>query len=138
MIPEYGHFALILALCLAVLQSIVPLYGAIKGDAYTMALSRSLTVGQFTFENVEFVWEGLKTPHQVVHRQDDGAFHHAVNHQPMLLRINFGQARVIALEHDTRRRNNPLEICQWCKTDRCNAVGCQPVDGAALHVGFVL
>ncbi|MBL4827265.1 MAG: heme lyase CcmF/NrfE family subunit [Spongiibacteraceae bacterium] len=54
MIPEYGHFALILALCLALLQSVVPLVGAVKGNYQLMALSRSLAVGQFTFIAIAF------------------------------------------------------------------------------------
>ncbi|MEE8057597.1 MAG: heme lyase CcmF/NrfE family subunit [Pseudomonadales bacterium] len=54
MIPEYGHFALILALCLALLQSFVPLWGALRADHHWMALSRSLAVGQFTFIAIAF------------------------------------------------------------------------------------
>ncbi len=54
MIPEYGHFALIVALSLALLLSIVPLWGAIRGNYYLMALSRSLAVGQFTFIGIAF------------------------------------------------------------------------------------
>lgn len=55
MIPEYGHFALILALAFAILQAFVPLWGAIKGQHYFMALSRSLAAGQFTFLLISFV-----------------------------------------------------------------------------------
>ncbi len=55
MIPEYGHFALILALSLTLLQSFVPLWGALKSDRYLMALSRSLTAGQFLFTAIAFV-----------------------------------------------------------------------------------
>ena len=54
MIPEYGHFALIVALSLALLLSVVPLWGAIRGNNYLMALSRSLAVGQFTFIAIAF------------------------------------------------------------------------------------
>ncbi|WP_101760483.1 heme lyase CcmF/NrfE family subunit [Oceanicoccus sp. KOV_DT_Chl] len=55
MIPEYGHFALILALALALLQAAVPLWGAVSKNNYLMALSRSLAVGQFTFIAIAFV-----------------------------------------------------------------------------------
>lgn len=55
MIPEYGHFALILALGFALLQAIVPLWGCIKGNHYFMALSRSLAAGQFVFIAIAFV-----------------------------------------------------------------------------------
>ncbi len=54
MIPEYGHFALILALCLALLQSSLPMLGAINGNRQWMAMSRSLAAGQFTFVLVSF------------------------------------------------------------------------------------
>ena len=54
MIPEYGHFALILALCLALLQSGVPLWGALTGNHHMMAMSRSLAAGQFTFIAIAF------------------------------------------------------------------------------------
>ena len=54
MIPEYGHFALILALCLALLQSAVPLWGALTGNHHMMAISRSLAAGQFTFIAIAF------------------------------------------------------------------------------------
>lgn len=49
MIPEYGQFALILALCLAVLQAVVPMLGAITGNRQFMSLGRSLAAGQFVF-----------------------------------------------------------------------------------------
>jgi cytochrome c-type biogenesis protein CcmF len=47
MIVELGHFALILALCLAVAQSSVPLYGAARGHAGMMAVGQSAAVAQF-------------------------------------------------------------------------------------------
>ncbi len=49
MIPELGHFALILALCLAVTQAIVPLIGSYTRNNAWMAASRSLAWGQFVF-----------------------------------------------------------------------------------------
>ncbi len=47
MIPEIGHFALWLALGVALALGIVPLAGAQKGRADWMALARPLTVAQF-------------------------------------------------------------------------------------------
>ncbi len=47
MIVELGHYALILALCLAVLQSTVPLWGAARGNLAWMTLGRSTAVAQF-------------------------------------------------------------------------------------------
>jgi cytochrome c-type biogenesis protein CcmF len=47
MIIELGHFALILALCLAALQSTLPLYGASRNHAGLMAVGQSAAVAQF-------------------------------------------------------------------------------------------
>jgi cytochrome c-type biogenesis protein CcmF len=54
MIPELGHFALILALLLALLQGIVPLIGAQRGNATLMALARPAALGQFVFVATAF------------------------------------------------------------------------------------
>ncbi|MEM9209574.1 MAG: cytochrome c biogenesis protein CcsA, partial [Pseudomonadota bacterium] len=54
MIPELGHFALILALGLALAQGILPLVGAHRGDAALMALARPAALGQFGFVCVSF------------------------------------------------------------------------------------
>ena len=47
MITELGHFALILALCVALVQSTVPLLGAARGHATWMAVGRSAALVQF-------------------------------------------------------------------------------------------
>ncbi len=49
MIPELGHFALILALCLALAQGMLPLIGAQRGNLSLMALARPAAQGQFVF-----------------------------------------------------------------------------------------
>ncbi|HTQ33615.1 MAG TPA: heme lyase NrfEFG subunit NrfE, partial [Stellaceae bacterium] len=49
MIDEIGHFALVLALCVAVIQATVPLYGAAKGDGALIALARPAALAQFAF-----------------------------------------------------------------------------------------
>ncbi len=54
MIVELGHFALILAACLALLQSIVPLYGASKNHAGLMAVGQSAAVAQFVLIALAF------------------------------------------------------------------------------------
>jgi len=55
MIPEIGHFALILALALAVCQGVLPLIGAHRNDAALMSVARSATFGQFLFVAISFV-----------------------------------------------------------------------------------
>jgi cytochrome c-type biogenesis protein CcmF len=54
MIPEIGHFALILALLLAIAQSVFGLGGAARKHAAWMAAGRSGVVGQFVFVAVGF------------------------------------------------------------------------------------
>ncbi len=46
MIPELGHFALILALVLATVQSVVPLVGAARRDGRWMAVAEPAAIGQ--------------------------------------------------------------------------------------------
>ncbi len=54
MIPELGHFALIVALLLALIQAILPLYGAQRGNFTLMAVARPAARGQFVFVAVAF------------------------------------------------------------------------------------
>ncbi|HEX7966631.1 MAG TPA: cytochrome c biogenesis protein CcsA, partial [Stellaceae bacterium] len=54
MIVELGHFALILALCLALLQSSVPLLGAARRHLGWMALGRGTAVAQFALVALAF------------------------------------------------------------------------------------
>ncbi|MBI5751160.1 MAG: heme lyase CcmF/NrfE family subunit [Hydrogenophilales bacterium] len=54
MIPELGHFALILALTLALAQGILPLIGAAKNQANFMAVARPAAQGQFVFVAIAF------------------------------------------------------------------------------------
>ncbi len=49
MSAEIGHFALILALVLALLGSSLPLIGAQKGDTRLIRLASPLAIGQFMF-----------------------------------------------------------------------------------------
>jgi len=55
MLPEVGHFALILAFVFAVFQSVVPLMGTAKGKVQWMLMSRPLVWGQFAFLLISFV-----------------------------------------------------------------------------------
>src|SRR5690554_1911197 len=54
MIPEIGHLALILALCLALVQSTLPLIGAWRGDRLWMGVARPAASGQFFFLLLSF------------------------------------------------------------------------------------
>ena len=54
MIPELGQFALVLALCLALAQGLLPLIGAARGNAAWMAVARPAAQGQFVFVALAF------------------------------------------------------------------------------------
>ncbi|MBY5971192.1 heme lyase CcmF/NrfE family subunit [Ferrimonas balearica] len=54
MIPEIGHFALALALSLAVVQSVLPILGASHGNVRWMQSARSSAIGQVFFVGVAF------------------------------------------------------------------------------------
>ncbi|CAA0088493.1 Cytochrome c-type biogenesis protein CcmF [Halioglobus japonicus] len=54
MIPEFGHFALILALCLALILATVPAWGAWRGNSVAMSLAPSLAVGILVFVGISF------------------------------------------------------------------------------------
>ncbi len=49
MIPELGQLCLILALCLAICQTVFPLVGAHRGQAALMAVGPAAAAGQFVF-----------------------------------------------------------------------------------------
>ncbi|MEE8499510.1 MAG: heme lyase NrfEFG subunit NrfE, partial [Kiloniellales bacterium] len=54
MIPEIGHFALILALAVAVVQGVVPLLGAQRGNPAWMELARPGAYLQLLFVATAF------------------------------------------------------------------------------------
>jgi cytochrome c-type biogenesis protein CcmF len=54
MIPEIGHFALILALCIGTVQAVLPLVGAVRGNATLIAVARPAAQGQFVFATIAF------------------------------------------------------------------------------------
>ena len=55
MIPELGHFALILALALALVQAVLPILGAARGIPAFVATARPVAQGQFVFVAAAFV-----------------------------------------------------------------------------------
>jgi cytochrome c-type biogenesis protein CcmF len=55
MIPEVGHYALVLALALGLIQSVVPVAGARRRDAALMRLADSTALMQFVFVALSFL-----------------------------------------------------------------------------------
>ena len=54
MIPETGHFALILALVVALVQGVLPLVGALRGDVAQMRTARTAALAQFVLVATAF------------------------------------------------------------------------------------
>ena len=54
MIPELGHLALVLALMMALVQSLWPLYGLAAGRPIYMRLAAPAALGQFLMLGVAF------------------------------------------------------------------------------------
>ncbi len=55
MIPEIGHYALVLALCMALVQATLPLIGATKGIPSWIAVGKPAALAQLFFLAVSFV-----------------------------------------------------------------------------------
>jgi len=54
MIPEIGNFAIIVALLLALLQGVLPIYGAARNNNVLMGMARPVAVGHFVFVAIAF------------------------------------------------------------------------------------
>ena len=70
MIPEIGHFALILALSLAMCQGVLPLVGAHRNDPAMMAAARPAAYGQFFFVAISFAsltWSFVQSDFSVLY-----------------------------------------------------------------------
>jgi cytochrome c-type biogenesis protein CcmF len=70
MIPEIGHFALILALSLALCQGILPLVGAHRGDEGMMSVARPAATGQLVFVAIAFAclaWSFVQSDFSVLY-----------------------------------------------------------------------
>ena len=70
MIPEIGHFSLIVALALAVCQAAMPLIGAHRNDAALMAVAKPAAFGQLFFVFISFAclaWSFLQSDFSVLY-----------------------------------------------------------------------
>jgi cytochrome c-type biogenesis protein CcmF len=54
MIPELGHYALVLALGLALVQAVLPIWGSRTGDAVLMGVAAPVALAQFAFVALSF------------------------------------------------------------------------------------
>jgi len=70
MIPEIGHFALILALSLAICQGVLPLLGAYKNDQAMLNVAKPAALGQFAFVAIAFgclTWSFIQSDFSVLY-----------------------------------------------------------------------
>ena len=54
-IPEFGHFAMIVGLALALLLTVVPAWGAWQRNVHAMSLAPGLAVGMLVFVTISFI-----------------------------------------------------------------------------------
>ena len=54
MIPEFGHFALIIGFCLSIILAVVPAWGAWQRNSRAMALAPGLAIGLLVFVGISF------------------------------------------------------------------------------------
>lgn len=54
-VPEVGHFSLILGLCLAIVLAVVPLIGVQRNVGPWIALAKPLALGQFVFVGIAYL-----------------------------------------------------------------------------------
>ncbi len=83
MIPELGHFALILAFCLSIILSVIPLWGAHTGNGVMMNSARSLSLGLFVFVSLAFACL------VVAFLQDDFSVAYVANQSNSLLPVQY-------------------------------------------------
>ena len=129
MIVEIGHFALILALALALVQTIAPLVGAWRGDRALMGVASSAAIGQFALIVV------------LVRRAGVGAS--GVRFLGAQRRREFAQRRagdLQVLRHlgQSRRLDAAVGLSSWRRSARwwpCSAARCRrPLRANALAV----
>ena len=86
MIPELGHFALIIAFAIAIVQSVVPIIGAARNDAALISMARPTALAQFLFVGISYA---ALTHAFIVH---DFSVLYVANHsnlvQPLMYRIS--------------------------------------------------
>lgn len=86
MIVELGHYALILALAVALVQFIAPILGAARGDEPLMATGASAALGQFAL--VSFAYGALTYAHLVSDFSVANVVEHSHTLKPLIYKIS--------------------------------------------------
>jgi cytochrome c-type biogenesis protein CcmF len=84
-IAEAGHYALVLALALALIQSTVPILGAVRGDHALMNVARSTALAQLLFVAASFA--ALVTLYVVSDFSVANVFENSHSTKPLLYKI---------------------------------------------------
>lgn len=106
MIPEYGNFALIMALVMAFFLAVVPLAGSFTGRIMWMNASRSLTAGMFVFTAIAFA---ILTYSFL---QDDFSVKYVASHSNTLLPSHYKVSAVWG-GHEGSLLLWVLTLCTW-------------------------
>src|SRR5262249_43392130 len=85
MIAEAGHYALVLALGLALIQSVVPVMGARRGDVALMEMARSTALAQLLFVGASFTL--LTTLHVTSDFSVVNVFENSHSAKPLIYKI---------------------------------------------------
>lgn len=83
MIPEIGHYALILSFTLVFLLSVLPMYGVMRKNTLLIFLARPIANAQFMFMLVSFVCLGLAFV------QDDFSVQYVAKHSNKILPVQY-------------------------------------------------
>ncbi|MGV8840091.1 MAG: heme lyase CcmF/NrfE family subunit [Bauldia sp.] len=85
MIAELGHYALVLAIAVAIVQSTVPLWGARTGDSRLMAIARPAAITQFLLVGIAFA--ALTHAYIVSDFSVENVYQNSHTEKPLLFKI---------------------------------------------------
>ncbi|MTI17043.1 heme lyase CcmF/NrfE family subunit [Rhodobacteraceae bacterium RKSG542] len=86
MIVEFGHFALVLALVASLIQSVFPVWGAVRGDSRMMAMASPLAIAMFLLVLLSFfclTWAYLTSDFSVMN-----VFQNSHTDKPLIFKIS--------------------------------------------------
>jgi cytochrome c-type biogenesis protein CcmF len=86
MIAELGHYALVLALALGIVQALVPIYGARRDDQVLMAVAGPTAVAQFAF--VAFAFGALTMSYVLSDFSVVNVFENSHTQKPLIYKIS--------------------------------------------------
>ena len=101
MIPELGHFSLVLAMAFAICLSILPFIGVATQNNTLIASAKTLTAGMFVFTLISIVLLGVSFV------QDDFSVKYVAGHSNSLLPFQKHLREVLTFHRPLRLFDNP-------------------------------